>query len=166
MDNIWVILGIVLMLAGIAGSVLPMLPGPPLCYIALLIQQFRPEKPFSLTFLLVWGFVVGLVVVLDYLVPIYGTKKFGGTKYGVWGCGIGLLAALWLGPLGIVLGPLLGAFLGEYLANNDPKVATRAAIGSFAGFAFGTIMKVVACLIMAYHLIASVWPSVSSAAGA
>lgn len=165
MDNIWVIIGILLMLAGIAGSVLPMLPGPPLCYFALLIQQFRPEKPFSLSFLLIWGVVVALVVVLDYLVPIYGTKRFGGTKYGVWGCGLGLLAAFWMGPLGIVLGPLLGAFLGEYLANKDAKVATRAAIGSFAGFAFGTVMKLVACLIMAYHLIMSMWPSVSSAVG-
>jgi len=166
MENIWVILGIVLMIAGIAGSVIPLLPGPPLCYIALLIQQFRPEKPFSLSFLLVWGLVVALVVVLDYLVPIYGTKKFGGTKNGVWGSAIGLVAGFWMGPLGIVLGPLLGAFIGEYLANNDPKVATRAALGSFAGFAFGTVVKLVACLIMAYHLAVSVWPSVSSAAGA
>lgn len=159
MENIWVLLGLVLMLAGIAGCIFPLLPGPTLCYVALLVQQFRTEKPFSLAFLLLWGGILLLVLLLDYLVPIYGTKRFGGTKYGIWGCTLGFLAAFWLGPLGIIFGPFIGAFLGEYIANKDSAQALRAAFGSFAGFLFGTLIKLVTCLVMGYYLLMSVWTS-------
>lgn len=143
------------MLAGIAGSILPVLPGPPLCYLALLLQQFRATKPFSVTFMIIWGVIIAVVILLDYLVPIYGTKKFGGSKYGIWGCTLGFLAAFWLGPWGIIFGPFIGALIGEYIANKDSKQATRAAIGSFAGFLFGTLIKVVTSLVMGYYLVAS-----------
>lgn len=148
-------MGVILMLAGIAGSILPVLPGPPLCYLALLLQQFRATKPFSVTFMIIWGVIIAVVILLDYLVPIYGTKKFGGSKYGIWGCTLGFLAAFWLGPWGIIFGPFIGALIGEYIANKDSKQATRAAIGSFAGFLFGTLIKVVTSLVMGYYLVAS-----------
>ena len=146
-----------MMIVGIAGSILPLLPGPPLCYLALLLQQFRDDKPFSLQFLIVWGLIILLVVLIDYLVPIYGTKRFGGSRYGIWGCTIGFLAAFWLGPWGIIFGPFIGAFLGEWLANRDSRQAMKAAIGSFVGFLFGTLIKLVTCLVMAYYLIVSFW---------
>jgi hypothetical protein len=155
MENIWIVMGVILMLAGIAGSILPVLPGPPLCYLALLLQQFRATKPFSVTFMIIWGVIIAVVILLDYLVPIYGTKKFGGSKYGIWGCTLGFLAAFWLGPWGIIFGPFIGALIGEYIANKDSKQATRAAIGSFAGFLFGTLIKVVTSLVMGYYLVAS-----------
>ena len=79
-----------------------------------------------------------LVVLLEYLIPIYGTKRFGGTKYGMWGSTIGLLAGLWFGPLGIVIGPFVGAFVGEMLATQDSSTALRSAWGSFVGFLFGS----------------------------
>ena len=157
MDTVWIILGIILMLAGIAGSILPVVPGTPLCYLALLVQQFRIDHPFSLRFLIIWGIIVALVILLDYLVPIYGTKKMGGSKYGIWGCTLGFLAAFWMGPLGIILGPFIGAFIGEFIANKDSKQAMKAAIGSFAGFLFGTLMKLVTAFVMGYYLIASIY---------
>ncbi len=157
MDYIWIILGVILMLAGIAGSILPVLPGTPLCYIALLIQQFRTDKPFTVRFLVVWAVIIGAVILLDYLVPIYGTKRFGGSKYGIWGCTLGFLAAFWLGPWGIIFGPFIGAFIGEYIANKDSQQALRAAIGSFAGFLFGTLIKLVTAFVMAYYLFLSIY---------
>lgn len=153
MDIAWIVFGAILMLVGIAGSIIPFLPGPPLCYLGLLLQQFRTEKPYSLQFLIVWGIIILVVVLLDYLVPLYGTKKFGGSKYGIWGCTIGFVAAFWLGPWGIIFGPFIGAFLGEWLANKDSRQAMKAAIGSFVGFLFGTLIKLVTCLVMAYYLI-------------
>jgi uncharacterized protein YqgC (DUF456 family) len=156
MENLWVILGVILMVMGILGSFLPLLPGPPLCYVALLLQQFRTDKPFSLKFMLIWGAIVAVVILLDYLVPIYGTKRFGGSKYGIWGCGIGFLAAFWMGPWGIIFGPFIGAFIGEYIANKDSTQAAKAAIGSFTGFLFGTLIKLVTSLVMGYYLLISV----------
>lgn len=143
------------MVMGILGSFLPLLPGPPLCYVALLIQQFRTDKPFSLKFMLIWGGIVALVILLDYLVPIYGTKKFGGSKYGIWGCALGFIAAFWMGLWGIIFGPFIGAFIGEYIANKDSTQAAKAAIGSFTGFLFGTLIKLVTSLVMGYYLLIS-----------
>jgi uncharacterized protein YqgC (DUF456 family) len=151
------IIGILLLLLGIAGSLLPVVPGPPLCYLALLLQQLKDVSPFSTSFLILWGILVVLVSVLDYAVPVYGTKKFGGSRYGVWGCMIGFLAAFWMGPWGIVIGPFMGAFLGEVIAHRDSTRAFRAAFGSFTGFLFGTLLKLVSCFVMGYYLVRSLW---------
>lgn len=91
-------IGTLIMLLGLAGCVLPWLPGPPLCFIALLIQQFATPQPFTSKFLWIWAGVVFVVTVLDYIIPLYGTKKFGGSKYGLWGCVIGLFGGIFLGP--------------------------------------------------------------------
>ena len=156
MDWFWIILGIILVLVGIAGSLLPLLPGPPVAYVGLLIQQFREVKPFSTNFLLTWAAVVVIILVLDYLIPIWGTKKFGGTKYGVWGCTLGFIFAFWLGPWGVILGPFIGAFIGEMIANQDSRQAFKAALGSFAGFLFGSLIKMVACFALLYYIIKSI----------
>jgi uncharacterized protein YqgC (DUF456 family) len=153
MDALWLALGVLLMLGGIAGCVLPLLPGPPLCYAALLIQQLQQEAPYTTNFLLVWAGIAVLVTALDYVIPVYGTKKFGGTKYGMWGCVIGLVAGLWLGPLGIIIGPFVGAFIGELIANSNSHQALRAALGSFIGFLLGTLLKLIACFVMVWYFV-------------
>ncbi|HEX6223229.1 MAG TPA: DUF456 domain-containing protein [Chryseolinea sp.] len=152
MDTFWLVLGIIMMLVGILGSILPLLPGPPLAYLALLIQQLRSDTPFTSEFLWLWAGITVVVTALDYIVPIYGTRKYGGSKYGVWGSTIGLIAGFWLGPLGIIIGPFIGAFVGELIASNDSEHALRAAWGSFVGFLFGTLLKLVVCVVMAWYL--------------
>lgn len=156
MEWFWIILGLVLILAGLAGSILPVLPGPPLAYAGLLIQQFREPAPYSTRFLVIWGIIIAVIVVLDYLVPIWGTKRYGGTKYGIWGCTLGFLLAFWMGPVGIIAGPFIGAFVGEMIAQQDSKVALRAAWGSVVGFLLGTVIKLVACVMILYYLIITV----------
>ena len=153
MDTLWLVLGIILMLGGLAGCILPFLPGPPLCYAALLIQQLQTTPPYSSRFLIAWAVVTVVITALDYVIPIYGTKKFGGTKYGMWGCVIGLIAGLWLGPLGIIAGPFLGALLGELIASSNSDRALKAAIGSFVGFLFGTLLKLIVCCVMIWYFI-------------
>ena len=154
MVTLWIILGIILLLVGIAGCVLPFLPGPPLCFLALLLQQFNQPPVFETKFMWIWATVTLAVTLLDYFIPVVGTKKFGGSKYGMWGCTIGLIAGLWFGPLGIIVGPFVGAFIGEILANNDSATALRSAFGSFIGFLFGTLLKLIVCFVMGYYLIA------------
>jgi len=153
MDLFWTIVAACLMVAGIIGSVVPFLPGPPLSYVGLLVLQMREATAFSTRFLIIWLVIVIIIVMLDYFVPIYGTKKFGGSKYGMWGCTIGLIAGFWFGPIGIIAGPFLGAFIGEWLANNESDRALKAAIGSFIGFVFSTLLKLVTCLVMGWYFI-------------
>ena len=153
MDVLWLVLGVILMLVGLAGCILPFLPGPALCYVALLIQQLQSTSPYSTDFLLTWAGITLVVTGLDYVIPIYGTKRFGGTKYGMWGCVVGLIAGLWLGPLGLILGPFVGAFAGELIGNAKSDHALRAAVGSFVGFLLGTLLKLIACFVMGWYFI-------------
>jgi uncharacterized protein len=156
MDILWIVLGSLLMLAGIAGCILPFLPGPPLSFVALLLQQLREPVPFSTKFLVWWAVIATVVTLLDYVIPVYGTKKFGGTKYGVWGSTLGLVAGLFFPPLGLIIGPFVGAFIGEMISSQNSHVAFKAAIGSFIGFLLGTLLKLVVCLVMTWYLIMSV----------
>ena len=156
MEWVWIILGIILCVVAIGGSLLPLLPGPPIAYLGLLLQQLRDPNPFDSKFLLIWLGIVVLTLVLDYVIPIWGTKKFGGTKYGVWGCTLGFLAAFWMGPWGVIIGPFAGAFIGEMIANQDSKHAFKAALGSFVGFLLGSFLKLVVCFFMLYYIIKSI----------
>ncbi|HRJ30385.1 MAG TPA: DUF456 domain-containing protein [Cyclobacteriaceae bacterium] len=153
MDLLWTVVACGFMLAGIVGSVVPLLPGPPLSFVGLLILQLREQSAFTLKFLLIWLVIVIIIAILDYVVPIYGTKKFGGSKYGMWGCAIGLIAGLWFGPLGIILGPFIGAFVGEMMATEQSDKALKAAFGSFIGFVFSTLIKLIACFVMGWYFI-------------
>ena len=157
MDILWTVLGIILMVVGIAGCILPFLPGPPLSFIGLLIQQLKEEPPFTANFLWIWAGITVVITILEYIIPVYGTKRYGGTKYGVWGCTIGLIAGFFFGPLGIIIGPFVGAFIGELIGNNDSDKALKAAFGSFLGFLVGTLLKLIACFVMGYYLIRSLF---------
>jgi uncharacterized protein YqgC (DUF456 family) len=156
MEWTWIILGVILTLVAIAGSILPLIPGPPIAYAGLLLQQLRDDKPFTTNFLILWAAIVVVSLVLDYVIPIWGTKKFGGTKYGVWGCTLGFLAAFWLGPWGIIIGPFVGAFIGEMIAQKESAIALKAAIGSFVGFLMGSFLKLVICFFMLYYILTSI----------
>lgn len=157
MDVVWLILALVLMLVGIAGCLLPFLPGPPLAYIGLLVMQLRDQPPFSSKFLWVWAGITLVVTVLDYVIPVVGTRKLGGTRYGVWGCTLGLIVGIFVPPWGLILGPFIGAFIGEMMANAGTEQAWKAALGSFIGFLFGTLLKLIACFVMLYYLIAALF---------
>jgi len=154
MDIFLIISGSLLMILGIAGCLLPILPGPPLSFLGLIAIHFTSKIDFSSKFLISWGIIVILVAILDYVIPIWGTKFFGGSKYGVWGSMIGLLAGLFIPPIGIIVGPFIGAVAGEMLAGNKQN-ALKAGFGSFIGFIAGTVVKMLVSLIMLYYFIAA-----------
>ena len=169
MDILLIILGAICLLLGLIGCVAPVLPGVPLSYLGLLLLHFTDRVQFSWQFLVVWGVVVVVIQILDYFIPAWGTKKFGGTKYGVWGSTIGLFVGLFMGPLGIVVGPFIGAVLGELIYfNRHPQTtlseteqnknsnfnrALRAGFGSFIGLLTGTLIKVICCGVMIAYLV-------------
>lgn len=145
---------ILLILLGLVGCILPAIPGPPLCYIALLVAHFSNITTFSYTFLGIWLLVVIAVQVLDFIIPSWGTKKFGGSKLGAWGSFFGtIIGTLFFAPLGILLGPFIGAIIGELLSQKDLSTAIKAGFGSFVGFFFSTILKFIVCGAMVYYLV-------------
>ncbi|PKP00840.1 MAG: DUF456 domain-containing protein [Bacteroidetes bacterium HGW-Bacteroidetes-9] len=152
MDWIWITLGIILTIAGIAGCILPFIPGPPLSYVALLTLLAIDENTFTARFLVIWLIVAIGVTLLDYYVPVWGTKKFGGSRKGVWGATIGLVIGIFFfPPFGLIAGPFFGAFVGELIEGKDTQAALRSGFGSFIGFVAGTVMKLTVSIIMAFY---------------
>lgn len=157
MDIFLLIVAFLLMLVGIIGCIIPGLPGVPLAYAGLWVAQATYRIDFSWQMLLVWGIVTIVVSVLDYVVPAWGTKRFGGTKYGVWGSTIGVFVGLFLGPWGVIIGPLAGAMLGEMLGGKQVEEALKAGWGSFIGLLFGTVLKLICCGLMTVAIIQAIW---------
>ena len=153
METVLIIGASLLMLTGIIGSVAPILPGPPLSYIGLLMLQLLASPPFTTRFLVVMGIITAVVTALDYLIPIYGAKRFGGSGYGVWGSAIGLIIGLIFPPFGLIIGPFAGAVAGELAAGKEFQPALKAGLGSFIGFLAGSLMKLLLCLFMAYFFV-------------
>jgi uncharacterized protein len=148
MTDILLLIGsIACLLIGLAGAVLP-LPGPPLSLVGLFLLQNSKYADFDRKTLIFFTLLTVGMSVFDYYAPIWGTKKFGGTKYGSWGSTIGLLAGLFFTPIGMFLGAFLGAFLGEIIGKTEPSKALKAAIGSMIGLITGIVGKVILCLAM------------------
>jgi uncharacterized protein YqgC (DUF456 family) len=152
-DYILLILGIILMILGIIGCLVPVLPGPPFSYLGLILLHLSRFGQFSTPVLIILGAIAAVVTVLDYIVPIWGTKKFGGSKYGMRGATVGLIIGLFLGPLGIILGPFVGAFVGEMIFKDDMGYALKAGFGSLLGFLTGIGLKLAASLIMTFYFV-------------
>lgn len=155
METILIIIAAALIVAGFIGSFLPVLPGTPVAYCGLLVLQIA-SQPFSTTFLIVWALIVAAIMILDNVIPVYGTKKFGGSTYGIWGSILGMfLGIFFFPPFGMIIGPLAGAFVGELVGGKTSDRALKSAWGSFAGLLVNTLMKVIASGVMAYYFIIS-----------
>lgn len=150
METTIIILAILAGAIGIAGSILPGLPGTPFSWIGLLLLYIWGPEAVPVSTLIIWGVVVLIVSVIDYIVPMYFTKLTGGSKYAERGSMIGLIVGLFLTPIGMMLGSFLGALIAEFIwGGKDLWDSLKAAIGSFLGFMLGTGLKtIVAALIM------------------
>lgn len=152
-DFLLLALGITLIIVGIVGCVIPIIPGPPISFLAILILEYTKWGPIESDLLWTLGLIAGVVIVLDYIAPIWGTKKTGGSKYGLWGAAIGLFIGLFFGPVGILIGPFLGALLGELTQNRDTNSAVKAALGSLLGLLLGIVLKLSASGLITYYFI-------------
>ncbi len=148
MEYFLLIFGLLLMLVGIMGSFLPALPGIPISWVGILVLYFCPGIATNYWLLGITLAIAVLIGVLDYIIPAKGTQYFGGSKYGIWGTNIGLVVGLFFPPFGFLIGPFLGALIGELIyKSNDGKRAFKAAAGSLIGFLAGTFMKVLVSLL-------------------
>lgn len=159
MDWFLAILGGLLMVVGLIGAVVPVLPGPPISYVGLLLLHFTKWADFSSNFLIVMAVVAVVVTAIDYFVPMWGTKKFGGSKAGVRGSTIGLMIGVFFfPPFGIIIGPFLGALIAELMLNSDDfNKALRSGLGSLVGFLMGTGLKLGASLLMTVYFVRALW---------
>lgn len=149
MDLLLLIIGFALMILGIFGSFLPVLPGPSLSWIGLVLLYFTNAIPANYWILGISFLITAAITVLDYVIPAKGTQKFGGSSYGIWGTNIGLIVGIFAPiPFGFIIGPFVGAFVGELIYDNkDHRRAFKAATGSFMGFLAGSFMKFVVCMM-------------------
>lgn len=157
MDIFLLILASFFILIGFIGCIVPVLPGPPLSYLGLLFIHFTSWVDVSLSSLWWLAFFALFVTVLDYVVPIIGTKKLGGSKYGQWGATIGLLIGLFFSPFGIIIGPFAGAMVGELSYGRTTNEALKSAFGSFVGFLVGTFAKLVVSGAITYVFVSEIW---------
>ena len=151
------LIAVLLSLTGIVGAIVPALPGPPLSFASLLTVYFICPGTIS-TELLIWMLVLTIVVrVLDYVAPIWLTKVGGGSKAAIWGSTLGLIAGLFFMPIGLIVGPLAGAFFGEMTNNSSVGKATRVALMSFVSFLLTTGAKLVLSALMTFYTLEAVY---------
>jgi len=156
-DTVLIVLGGICMIAGLIGCFLPVLPGPPISYVGLLLLHLTSKYSFSTKFLFLYAVLTIVVTVVDYILPAYTTKKARGSKYGIWGSTAGMVIGLiFFPPFGVIIGPVLGAFVGEVVTGKNAGQAMTAAVGSFLGFLAGTGIKLVVSGMMTYYFFKSV----------
>lgn len=151
-------IGSLLILLGLAGSVLPVLPGPTLSFIGLflvaLIRHFSP--PLTPTLIIFMLIITIAVTVMDYFIPLIGAKKYGTSKWGIYGSIAGMILGAFFSPLGMLFGALIGAVSVEWMVSRKEKQALRAGWGIFIGSIFGSILKLVVSGVMAYYFMIAV----------
>ena len=159
MEYFLLILGLLLMVVGIIGSLLPALPGSPISWVGILMLYLCEGISINYWILAVTLLIAVIIGILDYIIPAKGTKYFGGSKYGIWGTNIGLVVGIFAPiPFGFLIGPFVGALVGELIYNSQEKGrAFKAATGSFIGFLAGTFMKVLVSLLFLGLFLVLVW---------
>lgn len=159
MDLLLLILGFLCVFTGIFGSFLPVLPGPSISWIGLLLLYFTSAVPANYWILGIALLITIVISILDYVIPSRGTKKFGGSSYGIWGTNIGLILGILAPiPFGFLIGPFVGALIGELVFDfKDHKRAWKAATGSFIGLLASSFMKFVVCVMYLGLFLTIVW---------
>ena len=155
MSIVLVVFGALLLLAGIVGCVLPVVPGPPLAYLSLLCLSWaRDWAVFEPLFLILAAVVAIAVTVLDFVIPAAGAKRYGASRVGVFGAVVGMLAGmLFFPPLGLFVGAWAGALLGELTVGKSGGAAFKAAWGVFVGTVAGILLKLGVCLAIGVYFV-------------
>ena len=168
MEIILAIIAFVLLVAGICGAFAPAIPGPPLSYAGLLLLQWSGYGSFSTIFLVLWAAITATVTLMDNFLPALMTKKFGGSRMAIFGSVAGLvIGVIFFPPVGLLVGPFLGALAGELINNRiqakrgrinsgDNVKALKVAFGAFLAFILGTGAKLIVSSLMIYYAVKAV----------
>lgn len=152
---VFTILGMILQLLGLVGCVLPVLAGPPLNFIGLLLLGLvRGWQILSPSLWLILAGITVLTIIMDYVLPLIGARRYGSTRWGAWGAFLGMLIGVFFfPPFGLILGAFLGAAAGELLAGKEDREAVRAGWGVFVGYFISLLLKLVASGVMTFFFV-------------
>ena len=152
-------LGFFCVILGLFGSFLPVLPGFGISWVGLVFLYCTNAVPANYWVLGIALLITVIISVLDYVIPAKGTKRFGGSSYGIWGTNIGLIIGILAPvPFGFIIGPFVGALIGELIYDfKDHNRALKAATGSFVGFLASSFMKFVLCVMYLGLFVWIVW---------
>jgi len=162
MELFWWLFTIVLFAVGLVGTVLPIIPGTTIILAAAVIHRMMVGAEKSIR----WRSIAVLVLLtlatnaLDFLGAYFGAKYFGATKWGMFGAVLGALAALFFGIVGLFVGPVIGAIMGEFIAGKKMIAAGRAGWGSLLGNLAGMIGKLMIALVMITIFLMTVPPPI------
>lgn len=143
------ILAIILIVIGIAGTFLPVLPGIPVVFLGMLTLAWLDQfQKVSMTTTVVLGLIAFFAFLVDFILALYTTKKAGASKYALWGVAIGSIVGIVLGGLGIFIGAILGALIGEFFVYRDLQKATTVGLSTGFGFVIAFVVKLVLLLLI------------------
>jgi len=150
-----IIVGSILIFLGLAGSLLPILPGPPLSFIGLLLLALVRtfSSPLTPPLIIVMGLLTVAAVAADHIIPVWGARRYGASKWGLWGSVGGMVIGIFFSPWGMLLGGLVGAVVAEWLVHRETGQALRAGWGVIVGILLGTVLKLVLSAVMAYYFV-------------
>ena len=138
-----------LIVIGFVGTILPVLPGTILIYAGLIIYGLINNfQSLGWMFYMMQLALVGISYLVDFLASAYGVKVYGGSRYAIWGALLGSLLIFVIGPLGLLVGPLVGAVAGELIAGVEIRRACNAGFGTFVGLLGGTVAKLAISSVM------------------
>lgn len=145
---LWV-LAAVLVLVGLAGTILPMLPGIPLMLLGMLIAAWADDfARITWVTLVILGVLTVLSIVIELAAAALGARRVGASREAIIGAAVGTLLGFFLGLPGLILGPFVGALAGEMLARRDAARAVAVGIGAWMGFIVGSIAKLAVAFAM------------------
>jgi len=159
LETIAIVTGSIFVLVGIAGCVLPILPGPVLIFLGLLILALLKDffPPLTPTLMIVMAFLTVIVTIGDYMIPLWGAKKYGTSKWGIWGSVAGMAIGLLFSPFGMLLGAVIGAVAVEWLVQKEKGKAFKAGWGVIVGSLLGAVLKLGVSGMMVYYFIRGLW---------
>jgi uncharacterized protein YqgC (DUF456 family) len=153
-EAIVIIIGLIVAVAGLIGCVIPGIPGPPLNFLSLVILEIGIENAFSVDFYITWGLITVVVVLLDYVLPVWGAKAYKSSKYGIWGSVIGMiLGIIFFPPFGMIIGLFLGAVIGELIAGKEHREALKVGTVTFVASILMILVKIAVSGTMTYYFV-------------
>lgn len=149
-----IIIGLIIALIGIAGCIVPAIPGPPLNFLSLIILGLAIDEAFTFDFYILWGVITAVVTILDYILPILGAKLYKASSAGIWGSIIGMLLGIFFfPPFGMIIGLFVGAVVGELMAGKQEWEALKVGSATFIASILMILIKLAASAMMTYYFI-------------
>ncbi|MEO7916780.1 MAG: DUF456 domain-containing protein [Dokdonella sp.] len=148
-DILLYLLAAVLIVVGLAGTILPALPGVTLVYAGMVLAAWVGHfQHVGWATLLILGMLTALALIVDFVAGILGAKRLGASKRSLWGAAVGTILGMFFFPIGLFVGPFAGALIGELSAGGTLRKSTSIGFGAVLGFVFGTLAKIALCFAM------------------